>query len=105
MALRSKRHFGAAQHAPAAKPCQLVIGSHDQFTSASTIKKWVAGFNAALAEEKSEQEACHSLQLRIIESASHFWETRDARQQLTEVVSSFIIGLGNDCAHELPPGC
>ena len=101
--MRSKRHFGAAQQALAAKPCQLVIGSQDQFTSASSIKKWVDSFKVATVGEGSDRVESQSLQLRVVESASHFWESREACQQLTEAIGSFIIGLGSAPAHEVPP--
>ena len=101
-ALRSKRHFGAAQQAVAHKPCQLLIGTRDQFTSAFTIIKWVEGFNRTLAGTAVDAGS-PALQLSVVESASHFWETRQARQELSEAIDSFINSLCGRPACTLAP--
>ena len=93
-ALRSKGHFGAAQQALAHKPCQLLMGTRDQFTSAHTVRKWVQSFNRTLTGS-AEDTGC-AMQLSVVETASHFWETRQARQELSEAIDLFITSL---CSH------
>ena len=100
-ALRSKRNFGSAQQQVAAKPCRLVIGTRDQFTSASTIKNWVASFNSSLAVSNMSptsmadsagvrpQVEGYQLQLQVVQEASHFWESQQARQELKHALTAF----------------